>query len=469
MAVVENIREQKQTPSAQKGVIDYCCRADKTHLDEKTVFVSGVNCMPEMANDSFLATQNVFGHKGGARFYHYVQSFSPDEKVTPEQVHEIGLELAKVFGEREVLVATHVDRDHLHNHFVVNAYDLTDGRKLHANKLFLGTLRAESDRLCIEQGLSVLPPYDPKEKSTNLRPREYRAALSGGSWKIRLCADIDACMALAHTRREFFAEMKKRGYGVTWTKDRKYITYIKYGEDGKDLRVRDFRLHERKYEKEMMELEFRIREKHYGRTEGEEHDAAGAAAADGSDHGGGMEEAVAASAGSSGAGKFGMVGGKSDPRRKRNDADGYERADGGNPSGVGGSDKENGEHGAEPLLTGWEREREGLRQHRERHARGQNPSDRQFGSAVPRGDGRAGLLHLGGLGLGYGSLLADPDETEEERKRREAIQNGSALGTAAGLLIGGLQNLKEKPHDDGGQKASEEETPAQSSFPKLTL
>ena len=94
--------------------------------------------MPEMANDSFLATQNVFCHKTGARFYHYVQSFSPDEKVSPEQVHAIGLELAKVFGEREVLVATHIDRDHLHNHFVVNAYDLNDGRKLHANKFFLG-------------------------------------------------------------------------------------------------------------------------------------------------------------------------------------------------------------------------------------------------------------------------------------------------------------------------------------------
>ena len=460
MAVVENIREQKQTPSAQRGVIDYCCRADKTHLDEKTVFVSGVNCVQEMANDSFLATQNLFCHKTGARFYHYVQSFSPEENITPKQVHEIGLELAKVFGEREVLVATHIDRDHLHNHFVVNAYDLNDGRKLHANKFFLGTLRAESDRLCAEQGLSVLPPYDPKEKSTNLRPREYRAALSGSSWKIRLCAEIDACMALAHTRREFFAEMKKRGYGVTWSKDRKYITYIKYGEDGKDLRVRDFRLHERKYEKEMIEREFRIREKHYGRTEGEEYDAA-RVAADGTDYSGGMEEAVAASAGSSGAGQFGMVGGKSDPRRKRNDGESHKRADGGNPSGVGGSDKENGEHGAEPLLTGWERERESLRQHRERHARGQNPSDRQFGAAVPRGDGHSGLQRLGWLGLGSGSLLADPDETEEERKRREAIQNGSALGAAVGLAAGALIHHR----DDG----DEDDTPKVDSFPELTL
>ena len=117
MAVVENIREQKQTPSAQRGVIDYCCRADKTHLDEKTVFVSGVNCVQEMANDSFLATQNLFCHKTGARFYHYVQSFTPEENITPKQVHEIGLELAKVFGEREVLVATHIDRDHLHKLF----------------------------------------------------------------------------------------------------------------------------------------------------------------------------------------------------------------------------------------------------------------------------------------------------------------------------------------------------------------
>ena len=92
MATVNNIPEKNQTPSAQLGVIEYCIQAHKTVLDERTVFVTGVNCVTEMAHESFLATQNIFDHSpDGPRFYHYVQSFSPDEDVSPETVHEIGL------------------------------------------------------------------------------------------------------------------------------------------------------------------------------------------------------------------------------------------------------------------------------------------------------------------------------------------------------------------------------------------
>ena len=257
IAIVENIAEQKQTPSAQKGVIEYCMQPQKTQADERTIYVSGVNCVPEFANESFLATQNLYGHEpDGVRFYHYVQSFSPSENVTPELAHRIALELASYFGNREVLVATHLDSDHLHSHFVIDSYDIDSGKKLHMNKFTLADLRNQSDALCMKYGLSVLPQYDPKVKSTNLRPREYRAAMKGESWKMRLCGEIDEVMRYARAENEFKKLMRRRGYGVIWEPGRKYITYVV----GENKRVRDIRLHETKYEKRCMEYEFRIRE-----------------------------------------------------------------------------------------------------------------------------------------------------------------------------------------------------------------
>jgi len=236
-------------------------------------FVTGINCMPEFANDSFLTTQKLWKHKSGTpRFYQYVQSFSPKENVTPEIVHEIGCTFAKQFGNREILVATHIDREHLHNHFVICAYGIDTGIKYVSGKTNLAELRRESDRICQAYGLTTLPTYDPKKKSTNLGSREYRAAVKGESWKIRLCADIDFCMRYARTKKEFRRLMWERGYDMRWEDNRKYITYIT-NVNGEEKRVRDIKLHEEKYRKERMEDEFRIRQELFGADEGEEHAA----------------------------------------------------------------------------------------------------------------------------------------------------------------------------------------------------
>lgn len=166
--------------------------------------------------------QKVFGHEpDGIRFYHYVQSFKIGEDISPQEAHEIGKELACGFGKREVLVATHIDREHIHNHLVVCAYDLESGMKLHNNKYFLGELRKLSDTICKAHGLAVLEAYDPHTKSTRPGPKEYRAALNGNSWKIQLCVAIDHCMKRCKRKGEFLREMKKLGYDVIWTPERK--------------------------------------------------------------------------------------------------------------------------------------------------------------------------------------------------------------------------------------------------------
>ena len=196
MAVVESIPEKVQTPSAQKGVLDYCMQPSKTFDEgEQLAYISGYNCIPEMANESFLTTQKLFGHAaGGVRFYHFVQSFMPGENISPQEVNEIGMELVKSFGNREAIVATHIDREHLHNHIVICAYDLDNGRKLHYNKFFFADLRRASDEICRAHGLKVLRKYDLKVKSQRMKPNEYRAALSGNSMKLALCATTDFCM-----------------------------------------------------------------------------------------------------------------------------------------------------------------------------------------------------------------------------------------------------------------------------------
>ena len=106
MAVVESIPEKNQTPSAQKGVLDYCMQPSKTFdEDEQLAYISGYNCIPEQANESFLATQKIFGHEpDGVRFYHFVQSFKIGEDISPQEANEIGMELAKIFENREVIV-----------------------------------------------------------------------------------------------------------------------------------------------------------------------------------------------------------------------------------------------------------------------------------------------------------------------------------------------------------------------------
>ena len=254
MATVNFIPESNQSVSAMKVVIDYCLQQKKVaDADSGRRLVSGVNCNGENAFTEFMATKTAHHKKGGMNFYHYVQSFSPSESVTTEQVHEIGLELAeKAWPGHEVLVTTHTDVAHLHNHFVINSVHYENGMKLRQNPGTLTKLRALSDGICQQHGLSVLEPY--KKDGANISSREYRAAAKGDSWKFKLMSDIDFVMNRSGSRADFIREMQRLGYKVTWTDERKYITFT-YPNG---MKCRDIRLHDEKYLKEGLEYEFTI-------------------------------------------------------------------------------------------------------------------------------------------------------------------------------------------------------------------
>ena len=120
MATFVAIPEKTQTATAMKRVLEYVMQDKKTVIDGIKL-VSGQNCVPEVAYNEFMATKHRFNKVKGVFFKQYVQSFKPDCGATPQQIHQIGLETAKAFDGFEVVVATHIDRDHWHNHFVVNS------------------------------------------------------------------------------------------------------------------------------------------------------------------------------------------------------------------------------------------------------------------------------------------------------------------------------------------------------------
>ena len=254
MAIVNFVSCQRsQTVGGLNGVINYCCQKSKTDYQGKQL-ISGVNCVPQFALQEFMNTKRLHKNTDGRMYYHMIQSFHSSEQLTPEVAHEIALKLAEEIPGFEIVVATHTDRAHIHSHLIFNSVNHETGKKYHSNLESLNALRAASDRLCKEYGLSVVQPKQ-KKKEHRMNDREYRAYDKGDSWKMDLEICIDECMTMARDREHFFKLMEWSGYGVRWTKDRKYITYTT--PDGH--RCRDIKLNGRKYHKEVMEYEFRIR------------------------------------------------------------------------------------------------------------------------------------------------------------------------------------------------------------------
>lgn len=120
MPILKLIRYKNQTdfhPSTLRKVIDYCLQPGKTEIGENLFSTTGQNCLPETAMAQFAATKAVWGKTGGLGFRHYVQSFAPGEQITPLAASEIAAEFAaNVWQGYEVLLATHVDRAHIHTH-----------------------------------------------------------------------------------------------------------------------------------------------------------------------------------------------------------------------------------------------------------------------------------------------------------------------------------------------------------------
>ena len=289
MATFTAIKNRGGGRGALAGVLRYTQQEEKT-LWEGHRLVSGWNCTAQSALSEMQLTKERFRKTDGRQYYHFVQSFSEQDNLTPQEVHAIGLELAKrEFPDFEVLVATHIDTDHLHNHLVVNSVSFQDGHKLHQSAADLQAHRQANDKICIAHGLEILPPPQKQVEQKRMNTREYRSAAKGESWKFRLINTVDQCMRYASTREDFISLMESEGYQVRWTDSRKNITYT----TPQGMKCRDDRLHESKYTKEVMEREFRVRaEIIYRGTETAEPAQQSSSPADGIATSGGLEFAA---------------------------------------------------------------------------------------------------------------------------------------------------------------------------------
>ena len=256
IAVINFISRQKtQTRQGLSALLNYCAKNAKTiHNGRK--LVTGVNCVAQSAYNEMMNTKLRYKKSDGRMYYHLLQSFHPDENITPETAHEIALRFAEDnFPGYEVLVATHVDRNHIHSHMVINSVNAENGYKYHSDNKEIQRLRDSSDKLCLEYGLSVIESAPSKTKG--MSAREYRSADKGQSWKLDLAMAIDEAMCYAVSRKHFIQLMELEGYQVNWSDTRKYITYT----CPNGMKCRDNKLHEEKYLKEALTDEFRIRKK----------------------------------------------------------------------------------------------------------------------------------------------------------------------------------------------------------------
>ena len=382
MAIVHFVNYKKGTQSraAMRGVMLYVMQEKKTAW-EGGPLVSGINCQPQSVYDDFLNTKLLYRKDGGAMFYHMAQSFPKGAAVDPRQAHEAARRLAEYFDGCEVLVCTHVDREHIHSHCVINSVNFETGKKLHMAKEQLQELMRRNDAICLEMGLPVFEVT--AQQARGMGGAEYHTALKGQSWKLRLMNTIEECMKYAADRDAFISLMASEGYAVRWEIGRKYITYTT--PDG--MKCRDNKLHEEKYCKEAMEHEFRIRaEIVYARTQAAQHPAGSTSDADNASRSESHESGLGANDERSGytvvpcGSADGSVGEhqQADVAASHTDADG--RA------------AESGEASGADERTGWETEREAFFSARHQAT--------QTAAATP------GWSHMGGSADGDGGVAS---------------------------------------------------------------
>ena len=477
-----NYKRGTQSRAAMRGVMLYVMQEKKTAW-EGVPLVSGVNCQPQSVYDDFLNTKLLYHKGGGTMFYHMVQSFPKGAAVDPRQAHEAARRLAEYFEGCEVLVCTHVDREHIHSHCVINSVNFETGKKLHMAKEQLQELMRRNDAICQEMGLPVFDA--PTQQARGMSGAEYHTALKGQSWKLRLMNTIDECMKYAADRDAFVSLMASEGYAVRWESGRKYITYTT--PDG--MRCRDNKLHEEKYCKEAMEREFRIRAELIQRkfhraeeTDGgiEANESAEQRAAANSATDPAHRDPVRSAAGDEQAdragrrNKLGAGGNSEDPAGVEN----ARRPDAG--AAVAHGDAEIVDGDEQTAGTGWEPEREIFLQV-DRLAPGFQPAGGSQVDSAAFGDRCGGtggmvwrggdpqpvsmtpLLRTGAAGLAALGLLLDEEsgDAEEQRRRIEARIAAENFGTMVGLAAGAIIVVKEMHGEHAAQKEQEEQSHGQ--------
>ncbi len=257
MAIIKAVNGNNKTKAGLKGVIKYVLQETKT----SQTLVSGVGDFltdntalnSENTYNEFQRIKKMFSKDTGRQYMHVVMSFAPHEG-TPDQIHRLGVEFAeKVWPDHQVLVVTHTDREHLHNHFVINSVSYIDGKKLHWKKEDLQKAKEYCIELCKREGLHIAKKGEhvdgtPFKKgditvwSKNLYHLLERAQYEdSGSYVLDCVNTILRAAEKAADKLSFCDEMSTHGWKVTWSDSRKYITFE--NAEGKKVRNRTLTKH----------------------------------------------------------------------------------------------------------------------------------------------------------------------------------------------------------------------------------
>lgn len=217
-----------------RTVINYVCNKEKT-TDK---LISGKDCMPESCEYEFAEVKKTFGKTDGRTYYHMIQSFSPDDRITPEQAHEVGLQMAELFEGYQVLVVTHTNKAHTHNHLVINSVNFENGKKLTISNQELERIKNYSNSICLKNGWDV----------TEAKTRRNR----NPKWKQIIIEDALTAMAESYSMDEYISKLKELGIYVSYNPDYKYMTY----SDAEGHKCRDAKLFDERLLKKNLELYF---------------------------------------------------------------------------------------------------------------------------------------------------------------------------------------------------------------------
>ena len=238
--------------SSKAGIgtaINYVSKDEKT----ESKLLSGIGCQPETAKEEMMLTKELWEKTDGRAYMHFTQSFHKDENITHEQAHEIALKLVPeipAWEGHEVLIATHKDREHIHTHFIVNSVNAENGKKLQMSKADLKSMKQESDKLCLQYGLTICEKGKTFEGASRTEPSTYtkeahqiiakaskidsegdlghsedKMDVKVESYVLNIKNAILEAKSEALNRTEFVGIMFSAGIKVDWADNKKYITF----------------------------------------------------------------------------------------------------------------------------------------------------------------------------------------------------------------------------------------------------
>lgn len=231
MAIIKAVSSRANIKTA----LNYVMKKEKT----KPELLSGINCDPTTVKEEMRATKLLWNKTGGRTYQHYVHSYAAGEKITPEQAHKNAIELTKrtkAWQGYEILVATHIDRKHIHTHIIINSVNSENGHKLQMSKKDL----AELKQRCVEQSKRQGLHVPEKGKTFSGEEREETVSFKKDTFAFLKKAErgevksyvqdialaIMDCRESATSRDDFIKKLKEKGVGVDWKDTHKYITFI---------------------------------------------------------------------------------------------------------------------------------------------------------------------------------------------------------------------------------------------------